>query len=58
MSKDSKFAKRAKEIIPGLSVAIIVGFLSMFFAKFVPKLGSATIAIFLGMFVGNVFLKD
>lgn len=58
MLEDSKFAKNAKEIIPGLSVAIIVGFLSMFFAKFVPKLGSATIAIFLGMFVGNVFLKD
>lgn len=30
----------------------------MFIATFIPKLGAASIAIFLGMFVGNVFLNQ
>lgn len=45
-------------IIPGFIVAVVVAFASMFLAKFVPKLGAASIAIFLGMFVGNVFLNQ
>ena len=50
--------KNLKEILPGLIVAILIGVLSMFLAKFVPKLGAATIAIFLGMLVGNLFLSQ
>lgn len=50
--------KKIKEIIPGLVVSIGVGVLSIFIGKFVPKLGAATIAIFLGMIVGNLFLNQ
>ena len=50
--------KKIKEIIPGLVVSIGVGVLSIFIGNFVPKLGAATIAIFLGMIVGNLFLNQ
>ena len=50
--------KRLKEILPGLLVAVIVGIISIFLARFVPKLGAATIAIFLGMIIGNLFLNQ
>lgn len=50
--------KKIKEILPGLAVSIAVGLVSIFLARFVPKLGAATIAIFLGMFVGNLFLNQ
>lgn len=50
--------KNLKEISPGLIVAIVLGVLSMFLAKFIPKLGAATIAIFLGLVVGNLFLTQ
>lgn len=52
------FTKIIKDIIPGFVVAILVAGLSMLLAKFIPKLGAASIAIFLGMFVGNVFLNQ
>lgn len=45
-------------IIPGLVVSILVAIISMFIGKFVPTLGAASIAIFLGMFVGNIFLNQ
>ena len=50
--------KKIKEILPGLAVSVAVGLVSIFLAIFVPKLGAATIAIFLGMFVGNLFLNQ
>ncbi|MBE6072790.1 MAG: putative sulfate exporter family transporter [Clostridium butyricum] len=50
--------KKVKEILPGLSVSVGVGILSIFLSRFVPKLGAATISIFLGMFVGNLFLNQ
>lgn len=53
-----KFIKTINDILPGFIVACLVTILSMFLAKFVPKLGAASIAIFLGMFVGNVFLNQ
>ncbi len=46
------------EILPGFLVAFLIAIISIFFSKFVPKLGAASIAIFLGMFVGNVFLNQ
>ena len=49
--------KNIKDILPGLIVSILVAYLSMLIAKFVPKLGAASIAIFLGMFLGNLFLN-
>ena len=49
---------KIKDIMPGLFVSILVALASMFIGKFVPSLGAASIAIFLGMFVGNVFLNQ
>lgn len=48
--------KSIKEILPGFIVSLTIGIVSIFISKFVPKLGAATISIFLGMFIGNVFL--
>lgn len=50
--------KNIKSILPGFIVALLVALSSMFLAKFVPALGAAPIAIFLGMFVGNIFLNQ
>lgn len=50
--------KKVKEILPGLLVSVGVGIVSIFLSRFVPKLGAATIAIFLGMLVGNLFLNQ
>ena len=47
-----------RDILPGLIVALLVAMASMFIARFIPKLGAASIAIFLGMFIGNVFLNQ
>ncbi len=49
---------KIKNIIPGFIVSLLVAIFSMFLAKFVPTLGAASIAIFLGMFLGNVFLNQ
>ncbi len=54
--KANKVLKDIKEIIPGFIVALVVGLTSMMLANIVPNVGAATISIFLGMFVGNVFL--
>jgi len=48
--------KYLKEILPGLLVSIAVAFLSILISKLFPQIGAASIAIFLGMFVGNLFL--
>ena len=45
-----------KKSLPGLGVAVGIGLVSIFLANFIPKLGGATIAIFLGMIAGNLFL--
>ena len=59
MAKDKKgIIQSIKDIIPGFIVSLAVALASMFIAQFVPKLGAATIAIFLGMIVGNLFFKQ
>ena len=59
MTKDKKgIIQSIKDIIPGFIVSLAVALASMFIAQFVPKLGAATIAIFLGMIVGNLFFKQ
>lgn len=55
-NKENKFIRNIKEILPGLVVSVLIGFTSILLSQFVPKLGAATISIFLGMFVGNMFL--
>jgi len=49
---------KIKEILPGLVVATFVGLVSMVLSNVIPKFGAATISIFSGMFVGNVFLNQ
>jgi uncharacterized integral membrane protein (TIGR00698 family) len=49
--------EKIKKILPGLIVSTIIGFISIFLSKFVPSLGAATISIFLGMILGNLFLN-
>jgi uncharacterized integral membrane protein (TIGR00698 family) len=48
--------KYIKDIIPGLIVSVGVAYLSILLSKLFPQIGAASIAIFLGMFVGNLFL--
>ena len=45
-----------KKILPGLIVSVVIGLVSLFLVQFVPKIGAATIAISIGMIVGNLFL--
>ena len=54
--KSNKILKNIKEIVPGFIVALIIGLTSMMLSNVRPNVGAATISIFLGMFVGNVFL--
>lgn len=49
--------EKIKSILPGLAVSTLIGFISIILAKFVPSLGAATISIFLGMILGNLFLN-
>ena len=47
--------KAITEKLPGLFLAIIIAFLGRYLANWVPNLGGVTIAILLGMIVGNIF---
>ncbi|WP_050607500.1 YeiH family protein [Clostridium niameyense] len=47
--------KKIKEIIPGLIICTIIAYIGKFLGKFIPTIGGATLAIFLGMLVGNTF---
>ena len=49
---------KIKKILPGLMVSIIIGFISIFLAKFVPSLGAATISIFLRNDIRKSILKQ
>lgn len=57
MSDKKNLQSEFQKILPGLIIATLIGFFSILLAKFVPKLGSATIAIFLGIICGNLFLN-
>lgn len=48
--------KDIKEILPGVLVAMGIGAVSILLAYVIPKVGAATLAIFLGMIIGNLFL--
>lgn len=57
-NNSKSIGSRVKDILPGLIVSVLVGLASMLLAKFIPKVGAASIAIFLGMIVGNLFLNQ
>jgi uncharacterized integral membrane protein (TIGR00698 family) len=47
-----------KKIIPGLFLCILLAQLGVFLGKFVPSIGGAPLAIFLGLLSGNTFAKS
>ncbi|WP_095229044.1 putative sulfate exporter family transporter [Helicobacter sp. 13S00401-1] len=51
-----QFKNKLISILPGLIISIIIAAISLYLARFVPKLGAATVAIFLGLILGNLFL--
>ena len=51
--------EKLKKIIPGFIVCFAIAMISNVIAIFVPSLGTATFAIFLGIILGNtIFTKD
>lgn len=52
------FWQNTKKILPGLGLAFAVAACSRILALAVPKLGAATIAILLGILLGNTFFKQ
>ena len=56
MIKDNKILNTVKDVLPGFAVATVIALISIGLSKFAPSLGAGTIAIFLGMLVGNLFL--
>jgi uncharacterized integral membrane protein (TIGR00698 family) len=49
-----RWNRQARRILPGLLLVVVVGSLSWWLAQFVPRLGAVTIAILLGMIIGNL----
>ena len=50
-----KKKNNAIEILPGLAMCIVIALVGKFAGKFVPSIGGASMAIFIGMLVGNTF---
>lgn len=53
-----KYKNLLREFLPGLGVSFLIALASKKIALFIPSLGSATIAILLGIFLGNTFLRQ
>lgn len=55
--KENILKRRNKfiEILPGLIMCIIIALIGKFVGNFVPSIGGASMAIFIGMLVGNTF---
>lgn len=49
---------RIQKIFPGLAISVVVYGLSLFLVRFVPELGAGTIAIFLGILLGNTLFTQ
>ena len=58
MHKSIAFKQKLFPILPGLILSIAVAAISRLLALFVPQLGRATIAILLGILLGNTFFKQ
>lgn len=50
--------EKTKKIIPGLALSFIVAGISKIIAIWLPTIGAATIAILLGILLGNTFFKQ
>lgn len=51
----SEKLNKATKILPGLIICIIIACIGKFIGKYIPSIGGASIAIFIGMAVGNTF---
>ena len=51
------FIKKIKELLPGFIVCLIIALISQFLSTFIPSIGSALIAILIGMVAGNTFFN-
>lgn len=58
MTQPEKKIKSSYALLPGLLTAFIVAVVSKGLALWFPKIGAATIAILLGILLGNTFLKQ
>lgn len=47
-----------KKIAPGLIICTLIAQLGLFLGKFIPSIGGAPLAIFIGLIVGNTFAKS
>lgn len=50
--------KKSQTLLPGLGLAVLVAIFAKVLALVFPKLGGATLAILLGIFLGNVYFKQ
>lgn len=51
----SKLKSKITDIFPGLLMCTAIAYIGKFIGIYMPAIGSASLAIFLGMFVGNTF---
>ncbi len=56
-NSENDYIQSLFQILPGLLTAFLVACLSKFLAIWLPSLGAATIAILLGIFLGNTFVR-
>lgn len=49
---------KIKELLPGFIVCVVIAIVGKIMGNFMPSLGAAPFAIFLGIIVGNTFLTD
>ncbi|MFD1670526.1 YeiH family protein [Agrilactobacillus yilanensis] len=50
--------KKVKTILPGLLLSFVIAICAQMLSRYLPKLGAATIAILLGIFLGNTLFKQ
>lgn len=53
----TQLGKKTKSILPGLFISVLISMISQYLAIFLPTIGSALIAIFIGILLGNTLLN-
>ncbi|NRY64130.1 YeiH family protein [Clostridium beijerinckii] len=56
--KDKKLSRgmdKVLEVLPGVIICTIIAFIAKYLSNYVPSIGAASIAIFIGMAAGNTF---
>ncbi|MGX7393527.1 YeiH family protein [Carnobacterium mobile] len=53
----TNFKKTTEAILPGLLISVIISIVSQYLATFIPTIGSALLAIFIGILLGNTILN-